>query len=64
MESYPNVSTPNMFIYEFGTYYTSFIKNEHVKLDKTYIDTQGHFKTNLSNVMNVLGSLTSKLHET
>ena len=40
----------------------NFIQNEHIKLDKTCLDTQGHFKANLSNFMDVLGLLTSKLH--
>lgn len=39
------------------------IQTEHVKLDETCQDPQGHFKENLSNVMDVLGCLTSKLHE-
>ena len=41
----------------------SFIQNKHVKLDETYIYTQGHFKENFSNAMDILGRLTSKLHE-
>ena len=53
-----------MIIYELKTYHMSFIQNEHVKLDETYIDTQGHPKASLSNVMDILGRLTSKLHET
>ena len=54
MESYPDFFNPNMFIYEFITCHMSFIKNEHVKLDETYIDTQGRFKANLLNVMDFL----------
>ena len=42
----------------------SFIKNKYVKLDKTYIDMQDHFKVNLLNIKDVLGRLTSKIHET
>ena len=42
----------------------SFIHNKHVKLDETCIDTQGHIKANLLNVMDVLGRLTSKVYET
>ena len=57
-------SNPNMFLYEFRTYHINFIQNKHVKLDETCIETQGRFKANLSNVMDVLGCLTSKLHET
>ena len=53
-----------MFVYEFKNYQINFILNKHVKLDETYIDTQGHFKANLSNIMDVLGLLTSKLYET
>ena len=41
----------------------NFTQNKHVKLNETCLDTQGHFKAHLSNVMNVLGYLTSKLHE-
>ena len=40
------------------------IQNEHVKLDEICIDTQGRFKANLLNIMEVIGRLTSKLHET
>ena len=42
----------------------SFIKNKYVKLDKTYIDMQDRFKVNLLNIKDVLGRLTSKIHET
>ena len=63
-DSYLDVSTQNMFLYKFRTYHMIFIKNEHVKLDETYIDTQGYFKAHLSNVMDVLGRLTSKFHKT
>ena len=41
----------------------SFIQNKHIKLDETCIGTQCCFKENLSNVMDVLGRLTSKLYE-
>ena len=47
LESYPDISHQNMFAYNFRTYYMSFVKNEHIKLDETCIDTQGHFKANL-----------------
>ena len=40
------------------------IQNEHIKLDETHLDVQGHFKAYLSNVLNVLGHLTSKIQET
>ena len=46
------------------TSHINFIQNKHVKLDKTCLDTQGCFKANLSNVMDIVGRLTSKLHET
>ena len=42
----------------------SFVENKHVKLYETCLDKLGHFKTRLSNVMDVLERLTSKLHET
>ena len=54
-------SNPNMIVYEFRTSHMDFIQNKHVKHDETCIDTQGHFKAHLSNVMDVLGRLTSKL---
>ena len=47
-------SKPSMFVYDFRTSHMNFIQNEHVKLDKTCIDTQGHFKANLLNVIKVL----------
>ena len=50
-------STPNMFVYEFRIYHMSFVKKEHIKRDKTYIDTQGRFKANLSNIIDVLRRL-------
>ena len=49
----PDVSNPNMLVYEFRTTHMNFIQNKHVKLEETYIDTQGRFKANLSNVMDV-----------
>ena len=42
----------------------NFTQNEHVKLNETCLDTKGHFKATFSNFMDVLGRLTSKLHET
>ena len=41
-----------------------FIQNEYVKLDETCLGPQGHFKTHLLNVLDVLERLTSKLYET
>ena len=58
-----DISNPKMILFDFITSHMNFIQNEHVKLDKTCIDTQGCFKANLSNVMDILGRLTSKLHE-
>ena len=59
-----DVSKPNILVYKFVSYNIIFIMNEHVKPDKTCIDTQGHFKVNLSNVMDVLRRLISKLQKT
>ena len=59
-----DVSNPNIFAYEFGTYHVNFIQKKHIKLDETCQDTQGRFKANLSNIMDVFERLTSKLHET
>ena len=42
----------------------NFIKNKHVELDETRLDVQGRLKAHLSNALDVLGRLTSKLHET
>ena len=58
---FPDVSNPKMIIYEFRTCHVNFTQNEHIILDETCLYIQGHFKTNLSNV---LGRLTFKLHET
>ena len=63
MDLYPDDFIKNMLVYEFRTYHMCFIHNEYVKLNKTYIDIQGGFYANLSNVIDVLGHLTSKLHE-
>ena len=57
-------SNPNMFVYEFITSHINFIQNEHIKLYKRCLDKRGRYKANTSNIMDVLGSLTSKLHET
>ena len=58
----PDVSNPNIFVFEFRTTHMNFIQNKHVKLDETCLDTQGRFKAKLSN--DVLRRLTFKLHET
>ena len=60
----PDVSNPNIIVFDFRISYINFIKNEHIKLDETCQDTQGHFKANLLNVTDVIGCLISKLHET
>ena len=57
-------SRRNMISYEFITSHMNFTLNEHVKLDETYLDTQGHFRVTHLNVIDVLGCLTSKLHKT
>ena len=50
---WPGVSNSNILLYEFSTYHINLIQNESVKLDKTCLDTQGHFKEKFSNVMDV-----------
>ena len=55
-----DVSNLNISIYVFRTPHINSIKNEHVKINKTSQDTKGPFKANHSNVMDVLGRLTSK----
>ena len=62
--TFPDVSNPNITLYEFWTTHMKFIKNRHVKLDETRLDTQGHFKAHLSNVMDVLGCFIYKLLDT
>ena len=37
-----DVSNTDMFLYEFKNSHINFIKKEHVKLDETCQDTQGH----------------------
>ena len=59
----PYVSDPKIISYDFRSSHVNLIKNEHVKLNETRLDTQGCLKENLSNVMDVLGRLTSQLHE-
>ena len=63
-EVFPDVSNLNMITLEFRIYNMNFIQKYHVKFDETILDTHGHFKATLSNVMDVLGHLTYKLHET
>ena len=57
-------SNPNILIYKFRTSQINFIQNKHVKLNETCEETQGRFNAKDSNVMDVLGRLTSKLHKT
>ena len=47
----PDVSNPKILVQVFRTSHMNFIQNEHVKFDETCLDTQGHFKVNMSNVM-------------
>ena len=61
---FPDISNLNMLIYEFRTSHKNFTQNKYVELDEKFLDTRGHFKANFSNVMDVLGCLTSKLHAT
>uniref|UniRef100_UPI003390CA14 hypothetical protein n=1 Tax=Acinetobacter baumannii TaxID=470 RepID=UPI003390CA14 len=61
---FPEVFKSNMTVYDLITSHINFIQNERLKLDETCLDTQGHFKLTLSNIIDVLGRLTSKLHET
>ena len=63
-DNFLEVSNSNMIFNEFNISAINLIQNEQVKLDEICLDTQGHFKAHLSNFMDVLGHLTSKLHET
>ena len=42
-----DVLNPNMIFYDFTNFQVNFIKNKHVKLDETWLDTQGRFKEKL-----------------
>ena len=53
-----------MILYKFNTYHINFIQNEHVRFNKTFLNIQGRLKAYLSNTLDVLGRLTSKLIET
>ena len=53
MELYQDVSTPNLLEFKLRKYQMSFKKNKHVKIDETYLDTQGRLKVRLSNVMDI-----------
>ena len=48
-----DVLNPNMLVYKFRASNIYFIQNKNVKLDETHVDTQGHFKVNLSNIMDI-----------
>ena len=61
---FPEFSNANTTVYKFITYHMNFVKNEHVKLNETCLDTQGRFKPHFLNIMDILGLLTSKLNET
>ena len=54
-----DLSNPKNILQNFITPHMNLIQNEHIKLDETFLDTEGHFKATLSNVMDVLGRLTS-----
>lgn len=60
---FADLSNPNMTIYEFRTSNNNFIQNEQAKLDETCLNTEGYVKETLSNIIDVLGRLNSKLHE-
>ena len=62
--NFPDVSNLNTTFYKFNTYHMNFIENEHVKLDETRLNVQGLLKPYLSNALDVLGHLTSKLQKT
>ena len=53
-----------MLVYGLRTSYTNFNQNEYANLDEKFIDTQGCYKENISNVMDVLKRLTSKHSKT
>ena len=61
---FQDVPNAKIILYMFRTSQMTFIQSEHVKLDKTWLETQGHFKESFSKVMDVVGRLTSKHHET
>ena len=61
---FPDVSNPNMIVYDSSTTYVNFIQNSDEKLDETCLDTQGYFKAHLLNVIDVLKRVTSKPNET
>ena len=64
IDNFKVISYPNTTAYYFNTSLINFIKNELVKLYVRFLDTQGHIKAYLSNIMDVLRHLTSKLRET
>ena len=63
-DNLPNFSNPITIFYKLNTSHMNFIQNKHVEFDETCLDVQRHFKAYLSNVMDILGNLTSKLYET
>lgn len=54
----------NIVVQVLTTYLTNFKQNEHVKLTQTHENTQELFKVYVSNIMDVLGLLTSKHNKT
>ena len=59
-EFYPYVSNPNTLVHMLGTLHININQNENVKHAKIHLNVQAHLKAYLSNVMDVLGRLTSK----
>ena len=62
--NFPDFSNPNTIVYKFNTSQMNFILLEDVKLDETRLDVQGRLKAYLSNALEVLCCLSSKIHET
>ena len=58
-----DVSNPHMIFYELRTSQTIFIQNELVKVEENRPDVQGWLKAYLSNALDVLFCLTSKLNK-
>ena len=60
-DNFPNISKPITILYYFNTSQLNFIKNKKIKHDETRLDIQGQFNAYLSNALDVLGRLISKL---
>ena len=59
-----DVSNVSMIIHDSLNSYMNLIQKEQLKLIETCLEKQGHLKATSSNIMDVLGRLTSKLHIT